>query len=66
MVYYKTRIFLNDVLFYGGLMSLDAVNLQIDTLGLVPDGNVDNDMKYVGNDYNMFVEATPVKIKQEV
>lgn len=64
MVYYKVRIFKNDALFMGGLFTLDAVNNQIDALGLVSDGNVDNDIKYIKDDTTMFVQATPAKISE--
>lgn len=64
MVYYKVRIFKKDALYMGGLFTLDAVNDQIDILGLTPDGNIDNDYKYTAKNINMFVQATPAKISE--
>lgn len=66
VVYYKTRIFKNDSLFMGGLFTFEAVNEQIDSLNLTSDGNEQNNMKYIGNDIIMLVEATPAKISERV
>lgn len=64
MVYYKTRIFLNDALYMGGLFTHDAVNDQIDSLNLSADGNEENYLVYINGNTKMLVEATPAKISE--